>query len=161
MDAIFKVNVKVGVIIENQDGEILLIKEKVDKNSPLAWNIVKGTYEITDGRIEECAKRECREEVGLDVGILGIHSIMFFRQKNGLKIQCNFIAKPLNKNVTLPRNRNVMIKGEDIQVLKWMKPKDIALLKPNDFVANYTLSIIKSWFDTKKIHPLDLFQYFH
>lgn len=149
--------IKVGVIVENENKEILLLKEKVDEESPLAWNIIKGTYEdIIDEKIVDCAIRECKEESGLDVEIIGVQKIMFFHKKDKLKIQINFIAKPLNDLVSLPHERNIDIEGENIQLLKWMKPEDIKLLKTEDFVAGYTLSILLDWIENRKIVFLDI-----
>jgi ADP-ribose pyrophosphatase YjhB (NUDIX family) len=155
-----EIYIKVGVIILNDNNEILLLKEKVEQDQEPAWNIIKGTFESSSERIEECAKRECLEEVGLEVEILGIHNIIFFpKTDNKLKIQYNFVARAKNDSASLPKERNAQIEGEDIQELKWIKMDEIDGLKSEDFVADYTLSILKSWIKTKNIYPADMFEY--
>lgn len=38
-----EIYIKIGVIVEDENGNILLIKEKVEADSPLAWNMIKGS----------------------------------------------------------------------------------------------------------------------
>ena len=151
-----EIYIKIGVIVEDENGNILLIKERVERDKPLAWNMIKGSYELSDGNLIECAKRECLEEAGIEVQILGIHNMMFFRKQDKLKIQYNFVAKPMSKDVSLPNSRGVMIEGENIQAVEWIEPEKITQMKPTEFVADYTLGILQSWINTKKIYPLDI-----
>lgn len=122
-------------------------------------NIIKGTYELNDGKLEDCAKRECMEEAGIDVEIIEVHSVMFFNNDDKLKIQYNFIAKPIGYNISLPNERNIAIESENIQAVKWVTPEEIKQLSASDFVADYTLGVLESWLDSKALYPLDIFRY--
>jgi ADP-ribose pyrophosphatase YjhB (NUDIX family) len=56
------INVKVGVIITDQQNRILLIKEKLPKKDGPLWNVIKGTYgDHGNATIFDAAVRECRE----------------------------------------------------------------------------------------------------
>lgn len=62
--------VGVPVIITNQEGKILLGKRS--DNHPLypsLWNLPGGTVEYGE-TIEDCAKREPKEEIGVDVELI-------------------------------------------------------------------------------------------
>lgn len=61
-----------SVVVTNDDGQILL-QRRTDNN---LWALPGGTMDIGE-TISECARREVREETGLDVelvGIVGIYS---------------------------------------------------------------------------------------
>lgn len=71
-----QVFVVVGTIIE-KDGKILLVKEEktVDKGK---WNLPAGWLDVSENPIDG-AKREAKEETGLDVkiiGFLGVYSLV-------------------------------------------------------------------------------------
>ena len=64
-----------GAIIQNKSGEILLIQEGKEHVKG-QWNIPSGGYEKGE-TIEETARREIREETGLEIeleGIIGLHT---------------------------------------------------------------------------------------
>jgi 8-oxo-dGTP pyrophosphatase MutT (NUDIX family) len=62
---------KVAVAIE-KDGKLLMLREYDETRNASFWNIVKGTYDKGGETLEECAKRECREEAGLEVELTGL-----------------------------------------------------------------------------------------
>lgn len=75
----------VGGCIKNEKGEILLQKRK-DKQ---VWGFPGGALEIGES-VEIAAKREIKEETGLDVipkKIIGIHSNYYDEYPNGDKVQ--------------------------------------------------------------------------
>jgi ADP-ribose pyrophosphatase YjhB (NUDIX family) len=62
-----------GVIIENDKGEILLVKRKYDPQKGY-WDVPGGFARIGEG-LEESVKREIREELGVDVELIKILGI--------------------------------------------------------------------------------------
>ncbi len=64
------ITIGVGTIIENEKGEILLQKRKDNGK----WGIVGGGMEIGES-FEETARREAREEAGIELGELKLAAI--------------------------------------------------------------------------------------
>ena len=63
----FKIPVSVLVVIHRRNGEVLLI-ERADH--PGYWQSVTGSLDRADEPLEQTARREVAEEVGLEVGEL-------------------------------------------------------------------------------------------
>jgi mutator protein MutT len=61
------VKVGVGVMVRNEKGEVLLgLRSKRAKNEAGKWTFPGGELEFGE-TLEECAKREAREEFGIEV----------------------------------------------------------------------------------------------
>ena len=56
-----KTTIKVGVLITNQKGDVLLIKEKYLADSSYKWNIIKGTCDDISETPENCIIREIKD----------------------------------------------------------------------------------------------------
>ncbi len=62
----FKVNV--SAVIKNSSGEVLMVRRSDDEEVfPGHWGIPGGTVEPTDRDLESALRRECTEEVGIDI----------------------------------------------------------------------------------------------
>ena len=75
-----------GACVTNDKGEILLQKRSKNDN---IWGLPGGALEIGES-IEEAAKREIKEETGLDIKIeylIGVYSKYLFEYPNGDKSQ--------------------------------------------------------------------------
>ncbi|MCX6744378.1 MAG: NUDIX domain-containing protein [Candidatus Parcubacteria bacterium] len=135
----------VGVILE-KDGKFLLVQEgKVDIGE---WNIPAGWLDLNEDLIEG-AKRETKEESGLEIeitGFLGIYA--------GCKVRNNqinhcvriiFAAKPLSYELNYP-------KGEILDA-RWFSTEELELMK--DKLRSITiLPQIKDYL-AGKIYPLE------
>lgn len=63
----YKTGVGVGVVIKNENGEILMVRRD-EPNRDRVWGIVGGKYEEQDGGdILKTATREVKEEIGCDI----------------------------------------------------------------------------------------------
>lgn len=147
---------KTATVVE-RDGQILLIKEKVDASSPYRWNLIKGTYEIADRKVTVAALRECLEEVGLAVDLKGVLNIMFINTESGrLKIQCNFLAEPKEgSEAALPERDEQKSRGEDIAEFRWFKREDILAIPVEDFVSQYIYKVIRQRYEGS-VYPLEV-----
>ena len=65
-----------GVIIENNDGEILLQKRRDNGR----WAIIGGSMEMGE-TFEEAVKREAKEESGLSLGKLEVFKLLSGRKR--------------------------------------------------------------------------------
>lgn len=75
--------VAAGVAIINKDGELLIAKRSPDKPMPNKWEFPGGKLEA-DETLEECAVREIKEELELDVQVdtyVGYEEILY-KSKN-------------------------------------------------------------------------------
>jgi ADP-ribose pyrophosphatase YjhB (NUDIX family) len=68
--------VATGVLVE-QDGKVLLVRRAVDPKQGW-WCIPSGFVEY-DEEPEEAARRECKEETGLDVRLTGLFDVYHYR----------------------------------------------------------------------------------
>ena len=97
------------VIIE--DNKVLLNKDKKDD----FWKFCGGRVDDGDYNLKETAKREVREEMGLDIEILDNEPYFFYteKEKDGVKISvvlAHFLASRIGE----------IIPGEDITQWCWL-----------------------------------------
>lgn len=72
MSKFFKVNVSAVIV---KDNEILIQKRSENEEVyPGLWGIPGGTAEMTDKNLMAALKREVKEEVGVDIDIVGLLS---------------------------------------------------------------------------------------
>ncbi len=83
MKNLFQVNS--SVIILNSKNKVLLAKRSKNEDVyPGLWCIPGGKLEITDSCLEECLRREIREEIGI-----GISDIMLIENDTNCKLDIN------------------------------------------------------------------------
>jgi len=111
--------ISVPVIIKNSKGEILLGKR--DKKSgfyPNTWGLPGGMIEYNE-KIEDAAKREIKEELGVDVKIIN----------QGKTCECFPKKECYIHTIDIPLYAKI-IKGkpkplDETQETKWFKPSEI------------------------------------
>jgi len=150
--------IKVTLLI-SKNNSILLIKEWSDNKSGYYWNIIKGSYgDKTGETILECAKREAKEEAGINVEVSGFISCYVFHKAGKLNIQYNFLGKPLsNSNALMPPKEEQNTRDEDIQEIRWFSREELSKLKSECFISNRAYLVVRSWLGDKT-YPLDIFQ---
>ncbi len=146
---------KVAVVVENNNNQILLIKEYSEGKKGYFWNVIKGTYGNSDliETLDECAIREAKEEAGANIEIIGLINCLVKPEK-GPKIQFNFLGKA---NSILGKKKN-NIQGEDVAEVKWFKPEEVKLIDKNDFISKDSFDLVHLWLSRKmKIIKLEDF----
>ena len=110
------------VIVE--DNKVLLVKHGDDN----FWKFCGGRVEELDYDLKETAKREAKEELGLEIAILNNEPYFFYTEKetageNTSVILAHFLAKRLND----------IAQGFDTREFKWIKLEDLEreALAPN------------------------------
>jgi len=133
------VEVITGLIIRNKQGQILLATGKKWQNK---W-IVTGGHVEPGETILECAKREGREETGLDlkpVTILQYGEMInpphFYRPVHFIHFDCLLEAK----------NGEVKLQDEELSEYKWVTPEEGLKMNCN----SSTRSIIKAYIEYLK-----------
>ena len=108
----------VGIIIENDKGEILL-QQRDDKVKlfPFCWTLFGGAME-EDESPEDAVKREIKEEIGLDIsGFTHFNNFQF-----GSIFQYIFY-----KNLNLDLSKINLNEGKDIRFFSFNEIKDLKL----------------------------------
>jgi len=114
-----------GVIIANNEGEILL--QKREHKGSEVWSIPGGIMELGES-IEEAAIREAKEETGLDIALehlIGVYSKYEHEHSNGDKTQTIVIAFK-----ALVLGGELHIDGDETLDLKWFSKEN----RPTMFV---------------------------
>ena len=110
------------VIVENN--KVLLNKHGEDN----FWKFCGGRVEDYEFNLKKAAKREVKEEMGLEIEILDNEPYIFYTEKDmdNSKVSVvlvHFLAKRINE----------IIPGEDIREWKWL---DLALLDEEILASN-------------------------
>ena len=130
-----KTTIKVGTLITNQKGDILLIKEKYSADSSYKWNIIKGTYDNISETLEDCIVREIKEEVNIDIKDVVLRRVYGYGNEENKRILFIFIGKIDKDNVVF--NFKNKMKDEYIIEAKWFTKKELLNLPPKDCMDNY------------------------
>lgn len=151
------IKTKIGIIIIDNNENILLIKEKNKANNIPLWNVIKGTYgDNGDETVFDAALRECKEEVSLSVKLINSIGCYISNQNDKIRIQFNFLAEA-DGNPRLPSKKEQLSRNEDISEIKWFSKKEILKIKPEEFISNRIFFLILDWISDKK-YPLEIFK---
>jgi 8-oxo-dGTP pyrophosphatase MutT (NUDIX family) len=156
-----KVKLKIGVIIENEDGKIFLQKEKFFSNIEHKWNFITGSFEKKDGSMTNTAIRECQEEANIEVKLTGIFKILTVDKPDSYRIYIIFTAKPLSDHsISHPSLQEKFC--EDIIEQRWFAKKEILAMDKKDFVTASLNSTIRQYADdnTNILMPVSNIQHF-
>ena len=148
------IQIKVGVVIENAEHRILLIKEKVSDVDTSRWNIVKGTREHGE-TVFETAIRECKEEVSAEITLTHSLGIYLSEKSEKIRIQFNFLALLKGDSVELAPHKEQTLRGENIEEFRWLTKEELSRMNEKDFISARTYELLKDW-ASGNIFPLDI-----
>jgi len=151
------IKAKVGIIITKEDGSILLIKEKYEKNKRFLWNIIKGTYEGGES-IFDTVKRECKEEIGLDVELQNSLGTYISEGENKIRVQFNFLVHSNTNKFCIASKIEQSLLNENIESAKWMTKKEVLKIDKDQFLSNRAFQLVQDW---SKEHFFELDTYKH
>ncbi len=116
------------VIVEK--GKVLLNKHGDDK----FWKFCGGRVEDFDSDLQEAAKRETKEEMGIDIEIIDKEPfLMHVRKDDKDVILVHYNAKRVGE----------IVPGADIKEWKWVALKD---LEKEDLGPNITPALVHFWY---------------
>jgi len=144
-----KIHTKVSVVVESQ-GKILLLKEWSNKKEGYHWNLIKGTLEDKQNEtLTECAIREAKEEVGLQIQIDRLLSCYVYAEEL-VGIQFNFLARPKKGGkIMLPKKEDQESRGENIIDTKWVTKRQVLKTSPTEFISKRIYKAIEDWVHNK------------
>ncbi|MBI5037767.1 MAG: NUDIX hydrolase [Candidatus Kerfeldbacteria bacterium] len=128
--------VKVAGVVFDSENKILLIKEKYREADGYKWNLIKGTFDHADETLDDCLRREIKEEVGLVAGQISLRKIFQYGTPDQIKLLFVFYVHNCTGEVSIPDSRSA-VAGEDIQESAWFTQKDIMAMAPDSFIASY------------------------
>lgn len=134
---------KVSAVVINDDGKILMIKEKVEKNIRPLWNIIKGTYgDVANETIFEAIKRECQEEASIEIEIISTTGCYITNKNNEINLQINFVAKCVKGEPAVAHLEKQFLRGECISEIKWFTKEDILSLGKREFISEKIYTVV-------------------
>ncbi len=140
------VKIKVGSLIINNKGDVLLIKEKYKKNKFFLWNIISGTYgDSGEETLFEAAKRECYEEVSVKVELTNALGCYISGDSNDLRAQFVFFAKIVYGVPKLPTIEEQAKRAENIFELKWFSKEEILRMTLDKFISDRIHTMLMDW----------------
>ena len=146
--------IKIGVVVVADDERVLLIKEKLSKNEPALWNIIKGSHEVGES-VQDAALRECREEVGLDVELTASLAVYISQSPEKIRVQFNFLSYAKSTETTLAVNAEQESRGEAILEARWFTKEEMKNMDPTEFMSARTRELLKDWMAGKEF-PLEV-----
>lgn len=152
------IKIKVGVVIINNQNQILLLKEKTENRSMPLWSIVKGTYgDCGQESLFEAAVRECVEEAGVEtelICLLGCRVAHDYKAGK-IRVQFNFLAKIFDGIPALANLKEQQSRGENINELKWFSKESLASISSDKFISLRAYNVVQDWLSGKS-YPLDV-----
>lgn len=136
--------VKVGVIVVNKNGDVLLIKEKLEKKPVALWNIIKGSYDGGE-TIFEAAKRECEEEASLDVELARSLGVYVSEEPGKMRIQFNFLAETDGSVAGVASREDQELRDEAIEEVRWFTKDEIGKMQQEEFVSARAFELLQDW----------------
>jgi ADP-ribose pyrophosphatase YjhB (NUDIX family) len=155
------ISVKVGVIIQNSQGEVLLIKEKLDKHNEPRWNIVKGTYGDHPGEtVFQAAERECMEEASVSVNLISALGTYVSEEAAKVRVQFNFIAEIYDGEPAIAKISDQENRNESILEVRWFSTAELQVLENRDFVSNRIYSVVSNYLNGER-YDLGIYKQVH
>ncbi len=150
-----EIKIKACVFLLNQKGEVLLIKEKYEKNRDYLWNIITGTYESSkDKTIYDTAIREIKEETTVTGKLTGYVGTVFLNKTDKSRIYFLFTARILNSRPRIPKISAQVGNNESITMCKWFTKDEVKKLQLNDMVSEASYEALRLWLNMPEIDLL-------
>lgn len=133
-----------------ENNKFLIVQEGIPNVYGL-WNLPGGHLDEEENLIEG-AKREAKEETGMDIDITGILSIQRNIKSNTNIVRIVFNAVPISKDIKFDKNEILDVKWVTVEEVERMninmlRESDLFLDNINDIKnnRNYSLDMIKSF----------------
>lgn len=123
---------KILLFLYNEEGRILVIKERSQKRNHTGWNFIKGSFKGGES-ILDCARREALEEVGVELSYDEIEWIDTKEMISAKKHRIFFLCKGHTKE----KVEALGCKDELIEEVKWFDKEDILKMDKKDFLDEF------------------------
>jgi len=124
-----------GVVLIDEQSRILLVQEKLSSKSGL-WHIPSGSVEPGEP-LEQTAKRETKEETGLDVSLVVYLNTNFGRFDDGDFVARHvWIARPVGDQPMAPKL------SEEIETCRYFSKQEFEVLYTQGKIRMYHTKLI-------------------
>lgn len=147
------IKVKIGVVITDNNGKVLLIKEKLKKKPMPLWNVVKGSFDGGE-TVFEAARRECLEETMTRVDLVNFLGSYISEDSGSMRVQFNFLAVAENLDARIAPREEQDLRDEYIEEVRWFTKDEIIKMDPEELISSRTLELLQDWISGKSL-PLD------
>lgn len=146
----FEIKITATII---KDDKVLLIKEKNTTNNKYYWNLVKGTFEPKkDKSLLDTVIRECKEEVNTQIKIKRVINIIYYRKKDKIRFQFNFLCDGRVKKSFLSNQIDQKSRNEDIAEIKFFTKGQLSKMKKSQFMNERTYIVLNDFLKGKTGH---------
>jgi len=148
--------VKVGVLVVKRE-KILLIREWSETRKGYFWNIVKGTYDnAIDKKFSDCAIREAKEEIGVNISLKGFVGIIV-KYGHNIRVYVSFTASVVDGKPQIATKKEQLKRKENICDVIWLTKKEIERISADDFLSDVAYSTVQKWIKNE-VFSLDLIE---
>jgi isopentenyl-diphosphate delta-isomerase len=128
----------VAIWVTNSDGDILIAKRSAHKKlDPEKWGpAASGTVDYPEDYLTT-AKREAKEEIGVDLPNLKIEKVIFYKSSSLGNRACGLARATIDKDA-----KDFIIQNDEVEEVKWVtkdKLKEDLIKNPRKYVAGITL----------------------
>lgn len=138
-----KITLKVAAVISNTKNEVLLIKERYEKNQDPKWNLVKGTYDNADETVVDCIKREIKEEVGLIANNIKLKNIFHYGNAENQRVLFVFYVTDFTGEASVQSITEQEKRDENIISVNWFNEEELSKIAEENYMAKYVWLAIK------------------
>lgn len=135
---------KIGVIVADEEGRVLLVKEKLEKKPRALWNIIKGSYDGEE-TIFEAAKRECMEEASVTVELTRSLGVYVSEESGKIRVQFNFLAEINGGTAGVASREEQESRNEAIKEVRWFTKEEIGKMSQEEFISARAFALLQDW----------------
>ena len=139
-----KITLKVAAVILNSKKEVLLIRERYEKEQDPKWNLIKGTYDNIEETLVDCIKREIKEEVGLMANSVKLHHVFQYGNVDNLRVLFVFQVTDFEGEIFIQPESEQIKRNENIISANWFTKEELSKISEEDCMAPYVWLSIKN-----------------
>ncbi len=141
-----EIKLKIIVLVKNELGDILMLKEKTSDNSEPKWNFIKGTYDDTIETIIDCCTRECKEEANIIINNPKFFCNIIYHKNDYLRSYYVFLAQT-DSNPEINTRDFQSLLNEDIHSFTWMNISELGKIKESEMIHPIIYQTLKYYLD--------------
>lgn len=140
-----KLEIKITALIA-ENNNILLIKEQNTDNHKYYWNLIKGSFDSKkDNNIFDTVIRECLEEINTKVKIKKLINIIYYRKKDKIRVQFNFLCNGHVGKAFLSNRIDQKSRNENIVEIKLFTKSQLKLINKKELMNERIYRILKDF----------------